>query len=126
VVLYDQARPKIRASHCCLLLHIFLTVRFGYVNNVLRIHKVYKELYPECYPTDELVKSQIAYEQKWFDFATILVLARMMCRSEIIPWHRKLFIFIILPYFTYKPTRRGLRRMRRGMKRSVLGLWGGV
>jgi glycosyltransferase involved in cell wall biosynthesis len=118
--------PKIQASDRWLLLQISLAARFRYVDDVLHIRMVYEKPYHERYPADELVKSQIAYEQKWFDFETIPVLARMISRSAIIPWHRKLYIFIILPYFTYKRTRRGLRKMRRSMKRSILGLWSGV
>jgi glycosyltransferase involved in cell wall biosynthesis len=118
--------PAIQAYDRWLLLQISLASRFRYVDDILHIRMIYEQPYHERYSADELVESQIAYEQKWFDFATIPVLARMICRSEIIPWHRKLFIFIILPYFTYKRTRRGLRRMRRSMKRSVRGLWGGV
>lgn len=118
--------PKIQASDRWLLLQISLATRFRYVDDVLHIRMVYEQPYHERYPADELVKSQIVYEEKWFDFAAIPVLAGMIYQSEIIPWQRKLYIFIILPYFAYKRTRRGLRRMRRSMKRSFLSLWGGV
>ncbi len=118
--------PKIQASDRWLLLQISLASRFRYVDDILHIRMIYEQPYHERYPADELVENQIAYEQKWFDFATIPVLARMICQSAIIPWQRKLLVFIILPYFTYKRTRRGLRRMRRSIKRSVRGLWGGV
>ena len=118
--------PGIQASDRWLLLQISLASRFRYVDDVLHIRMLYEKPYHERYPADELVKSQMAYEQKWFDYETIPVLAKMICRSAIIPWQRKLYTFVILPYFAYKRTRRGLRKMRRSIKRSFLSLWGCV
>jgi glycosyltransferase involved in cell wall biosynthesis len=121
-----QLLPGIPASDRWLILLISLVSRFRYVDDILHIRTIHAEPYQERYPADQLVRNQIAYEQKWFDFAPIPVIARMICQSAIIPGQRKLYLLIILPYFTYKRTRRGLRRMRRSFKRSILGLWGGV
>ena len=116
--------PGIQAYDRWLLLQISLASRFRYVDDILHIRMIHQEPCHERYPEDELIRSQITYEQKWFSFQEIPVVARMIYHSAIIPWHRKLFIFVIMPYFTYKRTRRGLRRMRRSIKRSVRGLWG--
>ena len=118
--------PGIQAYDRWLLLQISLASRFRYVDDVLHIRMIHEEPCHERYPDDELIRSQIIYEQKWFSFEEIPVIARMICQSTIIPGQRKLYTFIILPYLTYKRTRRGLRRMRRSMKRSFLSLWGGV
>jgi glycosyltransferase involved in cell wall biosynthesis len=118
--------PEMQAYDRWLLLQLSLATRFRYVDYVLHIRMIHEEPCHERYPEDELIRSQITYEQKWFSFQEIPVLASMISRSAIIPWHRKLYILVILPYFAYKRTRRGLRKMRRSMKRSFLGLWSGV
>jgi hypothetical protein len=118
--------PEMQAYDRWLLLQISLASKFRYVDDILHIRMIHQKPCHERYPEDELIRSQITYERKWFSFQEIPVVAKMIYRSAIIPWHRKLFIFIILPYFAYKRTRRGLRRMRRSIKRSVRGLWGGV
>ena len=108
------------------MLIMSLASRFRYVDDILHVRTIHAEPYHERYPADEHVRNQIISEQKWFDYQAIPVLARMICQSAIIPGQRKLYLLIILPYFTYKRTRRGLRRMRRSIKRSFRNLWGNV
>jgi glycosyltransferase involved in cell wall biosynthesis len=118
--------PEMQAYDRWLLLQISLATRFRYVDDILHIRMIHQEPCHERYPEDELIRSQITFEQKWFSFQEIPVVARMIYQSAIIPAQRKLYVLIVLPYFTYKRIRRGLRRMRRSLKRSLLSLWGGV
>jgi len=118
--------PEMEASDRWLMLQISLATRFRYVDDVLHIRTIHTKPYYERYPADELVRKQIEYEEKWFHFQSIPDVARMICRSAIIPWHRKLFILIILPCFIYRRIKRGLRRTKQSVKRFYRGLLKGI
>jgi glycosyltransferase involved in cell wall biosynthesis len=118
--------PEIEASDRWLMLQISLATRFSYVDDVLHIRTIHEKPYHERYPADELIRNQIVYEEKWFHFRSIPDVARIICQSAIIPWHRKLAVLIILPCFTYRQIKRGLRRTKQSVKRFFRGLPKGV
>ena len=114
--------PEMEASDRWLMLQISLATKFCYIDDVLHIRTIHTKPYYERYPADELIRKQIEYEQKWFHFRSIPDVARMICRSAIIPWHRKFFVLIILPYFIHRRIKRGLRRTKQSVKRFYRAL----
>jgi glycosyltransferase involved in cell wall biosynthesis len=114
--------PGIQSSDRWMLFELSLASRFRYVDTILHIRTVYAQKYHERYPLDELVKSKIEHEQKWFYFKTIPAVARMIFQSAIIPRSRKIYIIIILPYLAYRQTQRGMRRIKQRIKRFFRSL----
>lgn len=90
-----------------------LAARFRYIDSMLHIRMHHDKPYQDRYPADEFGRKRMVFEneKRWFYFEPVLVVYRIFSHSKIVPWHRKIFIPIILGYLFYKRLVGGLRKM---------------
>ena len=80
------------------LSQIALAYRFHYVDEELFVKRVYKQKYKIRNPNDTLAqtKKNLTYKKYYYNMMVWIT------KAHNIPWRRKLFVFVILYYITYK------------------------
>jgi glycosyltransferase involved in cell wall biosynthesis len=105
--------PIVESGDRWFLSQFALTTKFRYIDSVLHIRMVHYEPYQDRYPDDEFGRKKMVSEKRWFYFQPVLVVYRILSHSKIVPWHRKIFIPIILGYLFCNRIVVGARRMAR-------------
>jgi hypothetical protein len=95
--LFD-AEGMISYGERALLVPLALEFRFRYVDKVLFVKTIYETYYKERNPDDEYVqaKKKLKYWEYYFTIIAWII------KSPNIPGIRKLFVFVILYYISYR------------------------
>jgi glycosyltransferase involved in cell wall biosynthesis len=115
----DQFMP-IPAGERWFLAQFSLAYRLRYVDQVLHRRTVHELPYQDRYPEDEFARGKIRMGKNTFNFSGIPHLFRAVKQSRVVPWHRKMYLPLLLASLFFRKFLKGARKGTKNVLRAYL------